>query len=132
MGCFVGLATRGRCEVKGVLAGAAAVFMLAALVVGASASGPTTLYACAGAPADSPQQQYPEKRIYLEDQAWVLPAPGTHGTGHIHIAACVPLYQEITSPTLHLDIKWQLHDMDGLRPLVPHIFSVNLEDVYSL
>jgi hypothetical protein len=118
--------------VKGVLAGATALFALAAWTFGAGASGPATLYPCAGAPAGSPQEQYPEKRIYLENQAWVSPAPGTRKTAHIHVGACVPLYQDVTSATLHLDIKWQLHDQDGPNALVPQNFFVNLEGVYSL
>lgn len=76
---------------------------------GAAAPDPT---ACTG---------YPEPRIYLENQSWWTPQPGpddhpgTGKTGHIHVGMCFPIYQTITSDTLHLDVTIKLHNMPG-RP----------------
>lgn len=107
---------------------------------GVSAKG-ATLYPCAGAPADAPQTMYPEKRYYLETQAWWTPMPGhtmdepfQDRTGHVHVSACVPLYQTVSGGTLHLDLKWQEHMMQGVNgqyaPL-PLNFNVNIEGVFK-
>ena len=102
-----------------VVAVAATMSVLA--FAGVSAKG-ATLYPCAGAPADAPQTMYPEKRYYLETQAWWTPMPGhtmdepfQDRTGHIHVSACVPLYQTVSGGTLHLDMKWQEHMMQGVN-----------------
>jgi hypothetical protein len=107
---------------------------------GAAASKPK-LFACAGAPPDAPRTLYREKRYYLETQAWWSPMPGhspdepfQDRTGHIHLGACVPLYQKVSGGKLRLDLKWQLHAMQGVRgkgaPL-PRNLIVNIEGVYE-
>ncbi len=65
---------------------------------------------------------YPEKRYYLETQAWWSPMPGhspdepfQDRTGHGHVGACVPLYQTVSGGKLHLDMKWQQHMMQGVN-----------------
>jgi hypothetical protein len=107
---------------------------------GVAATG-SRLYACAGAPPDAPQTMYPEKRYYLETQAWWSPMPGhspgepfEDRTGHIHVGTCVPLYQTVSGGTLHLDMKWQEHMMQGVngqgapRPLS---FIVDIEGLFD-
>lgn len=62
---------------------------------------------------------YPEPRIYLDNQSWWTPQPGppshpgTGQTGHIHVGMCFPLYQTITTDTLHLDVTVKLHNIPG-------------------
>jgi hypothetical protein len=87
-----------------VLAAAALAAVVATLPSSAAPDPTPNRETCAG---------YPEKRVFLESQAWWSAMPGTGKTGHIHIGMCVPLYQTLTSDTLHLDMKWQLHDFEG-------------------
>lgn len=74
---------------------------------------------------------YPEKRVYLENQSWVSPQPGdpahpgTGQQGHIHVGACVPLLQDVTSATLELDIKVQLHNVPG-QPLRMRVYMYQM------
>ena len=55
-------------------------------------------------------------------------------TGHLHLGACVPLYQTVSGGKLHLDIKWQEHIMQGVNgkfaPL-PDNLMVNIEGVFE-
>src|SRR3954447_25197153 len=106
--------------VVGAVSVAAATMSVLAFA-GVNAKG-ATLYPCAGAPADAPQTLYPEKRVFIEEQAWWTPMPGhtmdepfQDRTGHVHIGACVPLYQTVSGGTLHLDMKWQEHMMNGVN-----------------
>lgn len=133
-------ATRnGRWVVVAAISAVAAV-MSALAFTGVAAKG-AALYPCAGAPPDAPQTMYPEKRIYLETQAWWTPMPGhspdepfQDRTGHIHVSACVPLYQTVSGGTLHLDLKWQEHMMQGVNGQgapVPTNFIVNIEGVFK-
>ncbi len=120
--------------------GAAAV-LAAGLALGGAAATRSTLYACAGAPPDAPRKLYPEKRYYLETQAWWSPMPGhsptepfQDRTGHIHLGACVPLYQTVSGGKLQLDMKWQEHNMHGVNGKgapIPVNFIVNIEGVYE-
>jgi hypothetical protein len=124
-----------------LVAVSAATAMAATLALaGAAASSPTP-YTCAGAPPDAPRKMYPEKRYYLETQAWWSPMPGhspdepfQDRTGHIHLGACVPLYQTVSGGKLQLDMKWQEHMMQGVNgkgaPL-PINFLVNIEGVFE-
>lgn len=63
---------------------------------------------------------YPEPRIFLENQSWWTPQPpnGTHpgngAQGHIHVGACVPLYQTLTGGTVEYDVKVMLHNATGV------------------
>jgi hypothetical protein len=123
-----------------VAVGAAAA-MAATLALGGTAATGARLYACAGAPPDAPRTMYPEKRYYLETQAWWSPMPGhspgepfQDRTGHMHLGACVPLYQTVSGGTLHLDMKWQQHMMQGVNGKgapVPLNLNVNIEGVYK-
>lgn len=75
------------------------------------------------ASADTPNpltcEGYAENRVFMESQSWVEPQtgavdhPGTGEQGHIHVSTCFPLYQVVTSPTLSLDIRLQLHNVPG-------------------
>lgn len=86
---------------------AAALFVGAFTLTGSVAPNPLT---CEG---------YAEKRVFMENQSWVEPQtglathPGTGQQGHIHVSTCFPLYQVVTSPTLSLDIRLQLHNVPG-------------------
>jgi hypothetical protein len=112
----------------------------AALALGGSATG-ATLYACAGAPPDAPRTMYPEKRYYVETQAWWSPMPGHTAdepfqdrTGHLHVAACVPLYQTVSGGKLQLDLKWQEHMMQGVNGVgapIPTNFIVEVGGLYK-
>lgn len=63
--------------------------------------------------ADPPDcSGYPESRVWLDAESWWSPQPLRGGTGHIHVGACVPLFQPVTG-TVHLDLKLQLHHLDG-------------------
>jgi hypothetical protein len=102
-----------------IAAAATATSILA--LSGVAATSPA-LYPCAGVPADAPQKLYPEKRYFLETQAWWSPMPGhspdepfQERTGHMHVGTCVPLYQTVSGGKLHLDMKWQLHMMQGVN-----------------
>jgi hypothetical protein len=118
----------------------AAAAFTAALALGGSATG-ATLYTCAGVPADAPRTQYPEKRYYVETQAWWSPMPGHTAaepfqdrTGHLHVAACVPLYQTVSGGKLQLDLKWQEHMMQGVNGVgapVPTNFIVEVQGLYK-
>ncbi len=123
-----------------VVVSVAAALLSVLAFTGVSAKG-ATLYPCAGAPADAPQTMYPEKRYYLETQAWWTPMPGhtmdepfQDRTGHIHVSTCVPLYQTVSGGKLHLDMKWQEHMMQGVNgqgaPL-PLSFIVNIEGIFD-
>jgi hypothetical protein len=119
---------------------AVAATMSVLAFAGVAAKG-ATLYPCAGAPADDPQTMYPEKRIYLEHQAWWTPMPGhtmdepfQDRTGHIHVGMCVPLYQTVSGGKLHLDMKWQEHMMQGVNGQgapSPLSFIVYIEGLYD-
>ena len=120
--------------------GAAAMTTAVLALSGVAANNPT-LYPCAGAPRDAPQKMYPEKRYYLETQGWWTTMPGhtmdepfQDRTGHLHVAACVPLYQTVSGGKLHLDIKWQQHMMQGVNGQgapVPTNFYINIEGVFN-
>src|SRR4051794_21715570 len=119
----------------------AAAAMAGFAVFGVNARG-ATLYPCAGAPADAPQTLSPDKRISLETQAWWSPMPGhtmdepfQDRTGHIHVSTCVPLYQTVSGGTLHFDMKWQEHMMNGVNggEGAPHplSFLVQIEGLFD-
>jgi hypothetical protein len=92
-----------------------------------------TMYHCAGVPSIAPQQSYPEKRVYLETQMWWTPFTMTGKTGHIHVATCFPLYQTVTSSTLHFDIRVQVHDWDGSGGTVYNpLFGPDGEGLFNL
>lgn len=57
---------------------------------------------------------YPEKRAFLESQAWWNRTPGKTGTehGHVHIGTCFPHAQKI-SGTVRFDVRIILHDNPG-------------------
>jgi len=84
---------------------------------------------------------YPEPRIFLENQSWWKPQVpnGSHQAngkmGHIHLGACVPLYQTLTGGTLDIDVKVVLHDMTGQPSnvkLQAYIQGVQWEDKVSV
>lgn len=99
----------------GLVAAGLAVGVAAVLLVSAEAPNPVT---CEG---------YPERRVFLENQSWVDPQPGdpshpgTGKQGHIHISTCFPLMQEVTSDTLSLDFRVQMHNVPG----IPTTFVLN-------
>src|SRR5215211_2578360 len=54
---------------------------------------------------------YPQKRQFVEAQSWWTVKPGQTGTnhGHLHVGACIPERETISSPTT-LDVRLILHD----------------------
>lgn len=95
--------------------------VIATVAVLAGGTGGASLF-LASAPATPNRltcEGYAEKRVFLENQSWVEPQtgpathPGTGQQGHIHVSTCFPLYQTVTSPTLVLDIRLQLHNVPG-------------------
>lgn len=96
-----------------VLVAATAALATAAVVVapggGAQGTAPNPV-TCEG---------YPEPRVYLEGQSWWEPQngpdthPGTGEQGHVHVEGCFPLYQNLTGPSLELDLTVRLHNMPG-------------------
>lgn len=71
------------------------------------------------APLANDCSQFPEKRVWLENQAWVEPQPGNHPNagkqGHIHVGTCFPLNQTIegSEGTIPFDLFVQLHNTTG-------------------
>lgn len=96
------------------------LFIALGLILGVAAIQPVV--------ADTPNpvtcEGYPERRVYMENQSWVSPQPGPVGhpgtgqVGHIHISTCFPLLQSVTSPTLSLDVRLQMHNVPGTPVMI--------------
>jgi hypothetical protein len=57
---------------------------------------------------------YPQKRVFLESQAWWYRTPGKTGTdhGHVHIGTCFPHAQKVTG-VVRFDVRVILHRNPG-------------------
>lgn len=57
---------------------------------------------------------YPQKRVFLESQAWWYRTPGKTGTdrGHVHIGTCFPHAQKV-SGVVRFDVRMILHHNPG-------------------
>lgn len=58
---------------------------------------------------------YPEKRVFLESQAWWFRTPGKTGTsqGHVHVGTCFPHRQKIAG-VVRFDVRVIMHDNPGV------------------
>jgi hypothetical protein len=77
---------------------------------------------------------YPQKRAFLDAQAWWMRTPGQNGTdfGHVHVGTCFPAAQTI-SGVVHFDVKLVLHDNPGtLTKLRIQIFNSGAPDPVKL
>jgi hypothetical protein len=77
-------------------------------------------YRCAGAPADYPHKRYPEKRVFLESQAWWtkgIAHAESLAAHHLHLGVCFP--QGVVARFPFGRIRWDfriiLHNMRGYR-----------------
>lgn len=64
-------------------------------------------YDAIGVPDSAPRKAFPERRVYVQSQAWWEPKGGH--PEHIHVEAAVPIGQTV-SGTLSFDVRVQLHD----------------------
>ena len=68
---------------------------------------------------------YPERRVFLDSQAWWVTTPGKSGpnNGHVHTSTCFPLFQTV-SGVVPMDIRITMHDNPGkLTTLTIQIFG---------
>jgi hypothetical protein len=77
-------------------------------------------FRCAGAPADYPHKRYPEKRVFLESQAWWTKgtaSPESTAAHHAHLGVCFP--QGVVARFPFGRIRWDfriiLHNMRSYR-----------------
>ena len=66
---------------------------------------------------------YPEKRVFLESQSWWTDKNHPYPGAHIHWGTCFPLIRPdgsvvVTGPSIHFDVKLQLHDDPGTVSLL--------------
>lgn len=70
---------------------------------------------CIGEPADHPEVDYPERRVFLESQGWWGErendgdVPRFGDAEHLHIGACFPLQQTV-SGTVRMDFRVVAHN----------------------
>ena len=57
---------------------------------------------------------YPQRRVFLESQAWWNRTPGKTGTehGHVHVGTCFPHAQKVTG-VVRFDVRVIMHDNPG-------------------
>lgn len=71
---------------------------------------------CIGEPADHPQIDYPEPRVFLESQGWWDDRDDDGQVArfgdseHLHVGLCIPLQQTITG-TMRIDIRIVGHNL---------------------
>jgi hypothetical protein len=109
---------RARSRVLGALVLILALSPLSGAPPAGAAADPLT---CAG---------YPQKRAFLDSQAWWMRTPGQNGTdfGHVHVGTCFPAGQTI-SGAVHFDVKLVIHDNPGtLTKLRIQIFNSGAPD----
>jgi hypothetical protein len=100
-----------------ILLAAVAVALLAATAQPARSA----RYTCAGAPDDYPHLLYPEKRVFLESQAWWTKGkadPLTSGKAHhVHLGLCFPQGRvaHFRSGRIRWDFRILFHHMIGYK-----------------
>jgi hypothetical protein len=76
---------------------------------------------CAGAPPDYPHMRYPERRVFLESQAWWTkgtPDAETSGEAHhVHLGLCFPQGRvaRFRAGKIRWDFRILFHHMQGYR-----------------
>lgn len=100
--------------------------LMSALGPGAALAAPGP---CVGAPpADS--TRYPETRQFVESQGWWMPDtdqannPATN-TGHVHMGACIPERETISSGNLTVRVRVVLHGNRGKANYVSMVFKTS-------
>ncbi len=84
---------------------------------------------CIGAPgADS--TIYPETRQFVDTQAWWMPDVdqpnnASTNTGHLHMGACIPERETISSGNLTVNVRVILHDNPGTANYVSMVFKTS-------
>jgi hypothetical protein len=84
---------------------------------------------CMGAPA-ADGTTYPETRQFVDSQAWWMPDidqanNSTTNTGHVHMGACIPERETISSGTLTVNVRVVLHDNPGTANYVAMVFKTS-------
>ncbi|SEP87608.1 hypothetical protein SAMN05444745_102285 [Arthrobacter sp. OV608] len=89
---------------------------------------------CIGAPpADT--TAYAETRQFVDTQSWWMPDVdqpnnSTTNTGHVHLGACIPERETISSDNISVNVRVILHDNPGTANYVSMVFiSSNSETV---
>jgi hypothetical protein len=67
-----------------------------------------------GAPKTLTCEDYPQPRLFVENQSWWLRTPGKNGSdfGHAHMGACIPEGETLNQDT-GFDVRVILHDNPG-------------------
>jgi hypothetical protein len=84
---------------------------------------------CTGAPgADG--TAYSETRQFVDTQAWWMPDAdqannSTTNTGHVHLGACIPELETVSSGNLTVNVRVVLHDNPGNANYVSMIFKTS-------
>ena len=84
---------------------------------------------CLGAPA-ADGTTYSETRQFVETQAWWMPDTdqannSTTNTGHVHMGACIPERETISSGNLTVNVRVILHDNPGKANYVSMVFKTS-------
>jgi hypothetical protein len=93
-------------------------------VAAQAAAGP-----CIGAPA-ADRTAYAETRQFVDTQAWWMPDidqanNSTTNTGHVHLGACIPERETISSGNLTVNVRVVLHDNPGKANYVSMVFKTS-------
>ncbi|TQJ38099.1 hypothetical protein FBY33_0091 [Arthrobacter sp. SLBN-112] len=82
---------------------------------------------CLGAPA-ADSTAYGETRQFVDAQAWWMPDTdqannSITNTGHVHLGACIPERETISSGNLTVNVRVVLHDNPGTANYVAMVFK---------
>lgn len=97
-----------------------------ALVPGTAQAAPGP---CIGAPA-ADGTSYAETRQFVDTQAWWVPEADqanntTTNSGHLHLGACIPERETISSGNLTIKVRVVLHDNPGKANYVSMVFKTS-------
>ncbi|GAB5077221.1 hypothetical protein ARTHROSP310_03630 [Arthrobacter sp. AD-310] len=84
---------------------------------------------CVGAPS-ADDTAYAETRQFVDTQAWWMPEAdqpnnASTNTGHLHMGACIPERETITSGNLTVNVRVILHDNPGTANYVSMVFKTS-------
>lgn len=97
------------------------ILLALGLELGATAQPAKAAFKCAGAPPDYPHKRYPDRRVFLESQAWWTKGaadPETSGEAHhVHLGLCFPQGRvaRFRSGKIRWDFRIIFHNMRGYR-----------------
>lgn len=84
---------------------------------------------CMGAPA-ADSTTYAETRQFVDTQAWWMPDidqanNSATNNGHVHLGACIPELETISSGNLTVNVRVILHDNPGKANYVSMVFKIS-------